>query len=314
MGRVNSLPLPAPSFDVVVGVDQTGAAVDGGAAARPLAVAVAVRTGERAWSIKAKARGAALKLPSLTPAEVTALLHSVRVKGLPEHTALLLDCVLGLPGDTTPRPGADALWAVMASSGQGDVDGVRFGMARAQRFFDGLLHAGGLPRRACEVACDATSVFQTRPFQKNVQTGTYRIWRDLTSSPARWLNLWPLETAPLPEAPWAFEAYPTWMWRTVFGVRTRDRSMLRLAVKMAGKRRGVTLTVDGWDVVEADADVADAVVLAAGGVVLQHEGRLVAPFAGFAHHPCREREGWIAGVIPLDGPASPKVASHDGGE
>lgn len=308
--RVLPRPLPEAQFDVVIGVDQTGAIAERGASARPLSVAVGLRGDAGKWTIKAGQKGA-LKLASLARGDVENLLAQVRAKVPLSRVALMLDCVLGLPESVMPEDGADALWRVMTSSAQGDEDGVRFGMARAQKFFDALLPpTESLPQRACEVLCGAVSVFQTRPFQKNVQTGTYRIWRDLTSTQPRWVNLWPFESEPMPDAPWAFEAFPSWMWRNKLGVRTRDRSMLKLAVKMAGKRAGLTFSVDNWELLEADANAADAAVLCVGAAILQEERRLMVPFEGFQAHPCRRKEGWIAGLTP----ETVKVATAGGGE
>src|SRR5690606_15146623 len=97
----------------------------------------------------------------------------------------------------------------------------------------------------------ANSVFQSRPYQKNIQTGTYRIWKDLTSGgPTRWANIWPFETerSELLDAPWIFEGFPSLLWREVLGLPTRDLSRLRSAVEDAWRRelRGEELRVPDW--------------------------------------------------------------------
>ncbi|MEW5851706.1 MAG: hypothetical protein AB2A00_23150 [Myxococcota bacterium] len=276
-----------------MGVDQTGAVMRGGAAARPLKAAVALEEGRGAWRLHVDA------LEGLTSVALNALLERAKAPG--GGVALLVDCVLGLPRGVWSGTGADALWAVMRRCADDDGGRPRYGMARAERFFASLLpeHARGtLPRRECELVARCTSVFQTRPFQKNIQTGTYRIWRDLTEDRARWVNIWPFddETTAIPRAPWVFESFPSLLWRTLLGLPTRDRTRLRNAVKDAYAARGMTLRTHQWLRILDDADASDAAVLAVGGPMMQREGRLWTPFEAFDDVENLRSEGWILGL------------------
>jgi hypothetical protein len=48
--------------------------------------------------------------------------------------------------------------------------------------------------RAAEVELGCLSVFKNKPFQKNVQTGTYRIWSDLgKNGNYKDFNIWPYQ-------------------------------------------------------------------------------------------------------------------------
>ena len=169
-----------------------------------------------------------------------------------------------------------------------------FGMKRAEAFFAHLLEqwgVHGIPRRQCEQLCNANSVFNPRPYQKNIQTGTYRIWRDMVlgEDGKRWFSLWPFEAAQN-EQPHVFEAYPTLMWRQLLGVRTRNLALLKDAVMHACKAHGVEITTREWPLLRRHADVADAAVLAMGGMLLQRQQALFTPVQP------RGMEGWIAGL------------------
>lgn len=315
-----------PQFTCFLGVDQTGAATHGGARAKPLPVAWLEREGE-VWRLRsretteragarerktnapasARDRGrAALTLPSLNPAGLSVLAAQLDRADLPSSLAMMVDCVFGLPADVSralghsPR-GAAHIWRLFrrAADRPGDA---RFGRAVSEAFFadlvrDSRLSFDPLPRRDCERACMANSVFLTRPFQKNVQTGTHRIWRDLGEGARAWTRIWPFD-APAPGT-WLFESYPSLLWRELFGLRTRLRPALRAAATAYFRKRA-KVTVDDWDFITADPERADAAVLALGGLALQLDGRLFEPFAGFDRRalPTLPLEGWITGLIP----------------
>ncbi len=102
---------------------------------------------------------------------------------------VLVDAVLGLPAAITAqiqRSGASlAGWFEQARVHHERRLGLGLlarGRDPAEDFFAALLkRAGvsGVPTRECERLSGANSVFIPRPYQKNVQTGTYRIWVEL---------------------------------------------------------------------------------------------------------------------------------------
>ena len=279
-------------FEAFLGVDQTGAAVRGGAAARPLPCALLRRAGAR-WRLTVRDRW----LPALDAASVDAITGGVA------PVALMVDCVFGLPRSIArplglPGRGAQPLWRLFERAAAGEAL-PRYGRAAGEAFFAALAASAGgvtvpLPRRDCEVCSNATSVFQTRPYQRNVQTGTHRIWRDLAARGSGWASIWPFEPPAAPRV--LFESFPTLFWQRLFGLRTRSRPDLPAAIARAFRGRA-RLDVDDWDAIVSDPERADAAVLALGGLLLQLDARLLEPFAGFTPRVRRlGLEGWIAGL------------------
>lgn len=270
-----------------------------GSRARPLHCAVLVRHGKR-WNLRLRDRKRALlKLPSLDPDSIEALLAETGARG---RVAILADCVFGVAASVLARqvgkPSTE-VWRTMRMT-LSQTGSARFGRGPAEKFFEMLLGswegAGRFPRRRCEQISGANSIFQTRPFQKNIQTGTYRIWKDIAGGKGLkpWLNLWPFDSwDPQDARPWIFEGFPSYFWKDLFGLRTRDRAKLRAS---AGGALGKRVIVEDWRTIESNADVADAAVLALSGLMLQDERRLFAPFPDFECSGDLRREGWIAGL------------------
>lgn len=243
-------------------------------------------------------------LRAMTEADIREWLET-RIPGLilNSEVAILVDCVFGWAEGSAP------LWKLFQRAHEFESgSGPRFGRSIAEGFFAKLLMhlrrdlpsqepAGvALPHRRCEVLSGANSVFQSRPFQRNIQTGTFRIWREMGESGSAWANLWPFD-APQdsrPDRPWVFEAYPTWLWREVLGLRVREPLKLRSAVtERLGSDPGDSAT---WERIEGSPDLADAAVLAIGGFILDLENRLEEPFPSFREQREISSEGWIVGV------------------
>jgi hypothetical protein len=276
-------------FATFVGIDQTGAVVGG--VPKPLPAARLAPDGSLAIGKLAHADRASI----------------VELAGTEADLAIVVDAVIGLPARCWRGNGADDVWALLGRTHR--VPG--YGRAAAESFFHPFIPssrsradaAAALPRRACEIAADANSVLTTRPYQKNVQTGTFRIWKDLTRDAARWVSLWPFEARRA--RPWLFEGYPSYVWTRVFGFARRSPARIReLAQRAATMGVRVNASRATLAAVAADADLADAVALAIGAACLQTSGRLVAPYRGFGRHLAsarragRAREGWIMGVVP----------------
>ncbi len=281
------------SFRSFVGVDQTGAVLDGGKRCKPLPTVVAVETGKNQWKfITRTKKNKPLTLKRLTLGDIEESLHTIKAPSPDGNTALMVDCVLGLPYEVGCRLD---IWQLvqqtqtMASS--------LFGRKQAHTFFARFLSAKKIPTRTCERFARANSVFQTHPFQKNIQTGTFRLWRDLSTESQQWLNVWPFQKKAEGDdrLPWLFEGYPSFFWKLFLGSKKRDPSHLK---QLCSSIKDVQIEVDSWKVVERNPDWADAFVLALSGVILQKRRRLFEPFRGFAQWAVPKREGWIAGVAP----------------
>lgn len=288
-------------FRCFVGIDQTGAC-DSKGRPRALPVTVLFRETPRRWTLVASDHeGKMLELPALRLDAIRKLLAQARA---PEgDLAIVIDCVLGLPdGVVAPTGGTpgDALWGLVARA----KEAAGFGRAPAETFFGGLLAAGaGYPRRRCEVAAGSNSVFQARPYQKNIQTGTYRFWKEMAQAD-RWANVWPFDSADTGKkgAPWLFEGYPSYLWRTLWGLPTRQPEKI---ASLPAALSAIEVRTRDWARLGNEPDHADSAVLALGALALQEEGRLFSPFEGFAAVRERLTEGWIVGVTPTAEPAAP---------
>ena len=89
-----------------------------------------------------------------------------------QQIVVCLDCVLGLPQELNIS-WRQALDLIKSNEG--------YGREPARKFFL-KLGEGQILRRTVEIICSANSVFSERPFQKNIQTGTYRMWKDIANS------------------------------------------------------------------------------------------------------------------------------------
>lgn len=279
-----------PKFQIFLGVDQTGAARAGGKRAAPLKAFVIRRSPHsRAWE------GEPLLLESLSKKVIDQKFRAS------SELAMIVDSVLGLPQACWPREKkvtSQKLWELFRET-QAPAG---FGRSYSETHFTGILKRHNLlsiPSRLCEEIVQANSLFRTRPFQRNIQTGTFRIWRDLTShEPQPWCYFWPfdLERSPWQDLPWIFEGYPSWLWKTLFFCKVRSPSKLneifdrRLILKQSDLSR-----------IQSDPDFADAAILAYSGLLLQESNRL---FSKLTVEPkVKSRmicEGWLLGLEMKD--------------
>lgn len=279
-------------FAAWIGVDQTGAVRPDGTP-RPLRAAMVVADGD----------DARLVLRDLTSASREVFEAWTRDEGLAlGRVAIALDAVIGVPRPCWPGAiagleGGDRPWALFARAAA--LPG--WGRAVGEAFFAELLPrelAKELPRRQCERLAGANSVFVTRPFQKNVQTGTFRIWKDLASGGAsRWANVGGFDArARVEGGPWLYEGYPSWCWMKLFGLRTRAPERFRDVLAKAAER-GIVVRPSAsiLRAIGGSPDVADAAVLALGAACLDR----VRPH-GLRAPPAAVRggEGWILGLEP----------------
>jgi hypothetical protein len=299
------------AFDLFIGVDQTGAVTGGGLAAKPLPMALLTK-GTRPRLILHDRSGRPLRLASFNRTALESALSSAEIPGPDRRlrsskTALLVDCVLGLPKEAWPSgsdPGIETLWKLFDQAARNIGERQGYGLKPAAGFFSSLLAEAGFkaghdpyPVRECEELANANSVFRTHPFQKNIQCGTYRIWRDLgssSSSDGHWLNIRYFSPASRlkHDAPWLFEAYPSLLWREVLGLKTRNLSLILETIE--SKLPELEIEKACRERISQDADAADAAVLALGGLILQRRKLL------FEGAPSSSRrlavEGWIIGL------------------
>lgn len=254
----------ANSKPLFLGIDQTGAITKAGRP-KPLE-AMLLREGE------------------LIPCRLERLTQSALCKALawpeiPSSLTIIADCVLGLPQGV--RPG---FYEALARAGQTDA----FGRLAAQAFFESLERAEPLPRREVEVRCKANSVFQTHPFQKNIQTGTFRMWKDLAAEPG-WFHFPVLDSGGARASTPIFEGYPSLSWKQLFGVN--KRSPERLAALIQIRFPEINISVETKALIEKDPNLADAAVLALAGWYWLYKNKF-----SWLKYPKAQIEGWILGA------------------
>jgi hypothetical protein len=212
---------------------------------------------------------------------------------------VLLDCVLGLPDPFGKKGFAAALRSLAAMESKNQR--TPFGRQSSEKFFAGLLKTlpqsgKALPTRACEVLARANSVFRTRPFQKNIQTGTYRLWREISRNREEFL-LWPFDSdrAKAGAIP-VFEGYPSLIWRDTLGEKTRSPGKLPSLLKTLGVKTDPAVR----ERLIRDGDLTDAAALALGGWIYSRRnllGDVLLSRLSPSNRHRASREGWIAGLL-----------------
>lgn len=219
--------------NIFLGIDQTGA-IDAKGKPRPLAACL-IR----------KKSVTFLYLATFSKEEI---LKKVK---LSESESLLIcvDCVLGLPKELN-LTWRSALKKIRKTK--------HFGRRAAIDFF-GKIGKGQIFRREIEILCHANSVFAEKPYQKNIQTGTFRIWKDISMhekdfyAPALENKISSGQIA-------IYEGYPSFSWRLLFGSKTRQPKNLTKFIK--SEKLLLHWTRKHQSSVEVDPNLADAFLLA----------------------------------------------------
>jgi len=296
--------------NLCLGVDQTGAVARGGLTWKKLPAARAYLD-QRGIQVQVlnPHSGAPFELDSFSTAGLMKVIQTEGPSRI-EQTRVLVDCVLGLPASITTQiplppplsPTAEPLrWALKAAA-QHHRDCLRKGVpARgrpaAEAFFLELFRQSGLeeiPERACEKKAGANSVFRARPYQKNVQTGTYRIWVELGLELLSEQGALDLQfphhedSVGISRKISVEESWPSLLWREFLGFPSRQPKALSGALQKVAKNTGVFIHCAEADLqwCAEHPDHADALVLALAGFFLPSATPDLIPSG----------EGWITGL------------------
>lgn len=266
-------------FQVYLGIDQTGA---GKLTAKPLKAVALFRESKRIVGHQL------LQLDSLKPEVIRTKLQLRDLRRM----AILIDSVLGLPEATWPGQ-ANRFWTLCRWAQQEPL----FGRDAAHTFFSRFWrgHETQAPHRLCERLASANSIFRFRPFQKNIQTGSFRIWKDLGST-KKWANIYPFDLKKShPHHPWLFECYPSFLWKMLFDAPKRDFRFLE-----KNDFQQIALPSQDRQLLQKDADLQDAFVNAYAGFYFDQKNQLFnAPPRPLSHQI--NKEGWILGLdFPKD--------------
>jgi hypothetical protein len=192
-----------------------------------------------------------------------------------------VDCVLGLPR-ALKLDWREALKKTLEQEGYGRIS--------AKNYFR-QLGQGKLYHREVELQCQANSVFQELPFQKNIQTGTFRFWKEMAQNPDWFYAPWVLGEQGLSRVP-VIEGYPSLAWKLLFQVRSRSPQKLSLLLREFEPE--LDWSPSQQNEVERNPNFADALVLA-----------LALKRYWFPRMDLKPSvEGWILGAVQ-SGPQSP---------
>ena len=196
-----------------------------------------------------------------------------------------------VPGPSKKKS-AEGIWKLFQKAAEAPDYGREMGEIFFKAFLKEKMDA---PSRVCEKIANANSIFTTRPFQKNIQTGSFRSWRDLGKE-KKFLNLWPFETRSSFDSskPWIFEGYPSWVWKNLLKTSKRYPKNLKKITSTKSKIQIKPAKPDQWSLIEKNPDSADAFVL---GFLLIHMLR-EKKLELFPKLPdlVLQYEGWILGV------------------
>lgn len=243
---------------IYLGIDQTGA-VDKNGFPKPLPACLIENRSVHFFYLK-----------SLSQNEIKKQLDKKDLRNL----LICADCVFGLPVNLK-FSWSQALQALENFAG--------YGRKPAQDYFRHL-GQGEILRRKIETACSANSVFQEIPFQKNIQTGTFRIWKELSLNPQDFY-IPALEKARFKDQIPLFEGYPSYSWKLIFSSKQRCPEDLSALIKL--NIPDLDWTATHQNLVNKDKNLADAFLLALTMMKFETE----------ALKQCPDPEGWILGAL-----------------
>jgi hypothetical protein len=249
------------NFQIFVGIDQTGAVKSDG---RPKPLNICI-IDFRSKNFKIFTQ---LKIEKLCYEEINFVIKSCIPRFQQQKVLICIDSVFGLPQNLSVP-----FSKVLADSKKFSFENKDYGAITANAFFNQFLKSDLIkPQRAVEKIVKANSVFNLKPFQKNIGCGSYRIIKEL-SEDRKWFSMWPFEK-PIQQFV-ICEGYPSFFWKQFFNLKTRNLIALKSKMK--------TLNV-------SSIDQADSFMLAYGAM------KSVDFLNAFKIDPNLKNEGWILGV------------------
>lgn len=278
--------MPRRPFQIIFGIDQTGATQGPSKSrAKPLPSAVLTKKG-RQWRLRLHS------LPSLTRENLQEAAGDLSLAS----ALIAVDSVLGLPAEVWPQ-NTSSLKSLFKKASLRKT----YGFDSAALFFGEIWSGKSPPKRQVERLAKANSVFTSRPFQKNIQTGSFRVWKDLGPH-TTWFRLWPHDVFDSTfRPPYIFEVYPSLLWKSLFDSSQRKPSQLKSLIQ----KRFPEISISPEDQHRfIQPDYADAVVAALGAFrFFVTQNNFYPPKDRFKKYQMK-REGWILGLEPfLEGDA-----------
>lgn len=244
------------SFDLFIGIDQTGAIDSKG---RPKKLPVC--------AIHKRKVILNQTLPALTQEGLKNFIHNHLGFSIEDvKTLICVDAVLTLPKDL-----AISHQQILKKIKKHSFQNKHYGAICAHHFFNSLSSNNKNHLRLIEEILGANSVFNLKPYQRNVGCGSYRILKDLSNNPG-WYQLWPIEKNNKPIT--ICEGYPSYYWQNFYALPKRHLDSIKKMTQMDFKNQ----------------DFADSYILALAAQKLSHQ-------VTKAKLPqVSEIEGWVLGV------------------
>lgn len=250
---------PTRDFSIYIGIDQTGA-VNPQGKPRPLTVSLIDNTQETRFFTN-------LTIPTVSHSEILELVKNYLPHFKDQKVLICVDTVFGLP-ESTQTPIDQIFYEIKDYQ----FNGKAFGALTAHAFFNQFRQMEQIPHRKVEQLVGANSVFNLKPFQKNIGCGSYRILKNLAQDRS-WFSLWPFEK---PHKQFVFaEGYPSYFWKKYLKANSRNITLLQQ-----------TFT----DLEFKNLDQADSFVLAYGAMLSSKQ------IENFNISSQTQLEGWILGV------------------
>lgn len=229
---------------IFIGVDQTGAVQKNGTP-KPLPIAVVHTNKKICLSVG--------YISSFSNTEIHKFLASQNQREFnKEDIQILMDCVLGLPQDVYTNQKSFRDFLLLALKHQG------YGRSPAQTFFKKLRGNKPILNRTAETLAKANSVFVEHPFQKNIQTGTFRLWKELGTDLQNFYI--PYMEPKKSNAYRIYEGYPSLSWKVLFGTSYREPKKFLLHVKKFF--HNLHIDIHSKRLIKKDPNLADAATLA----------------------------------------------------
>jgi hypothetical protein len=223
------------NFKFFIGIDQTGAIDQKGKPKKLRACIYQQKTQEFVFCFIEELTWACLakKLPNLTRKN---------------EVFILIDSVFGLPQKSHHLD--QSIRELIHKTQTYEFENKAYGLKTAHQFFIQFKpQSADHPKRKVEVQVEANSLFLLHPFQKNISCGTYRIWKELSQDQS-WFQIWPFEK-PNKNTVYLAEGYPSYYWRKIFNLKTRNTDqllqVLPLAIKKQIQKQKAHLSPDSMD-------------------------------------------------------------------
>jgi hypothetical protein len=250
-------------FKLILGIDQTGATDHKGKPKKLHCTLIDAHKFNRSKKLDIYSN---LTLESLNLHSVTELISNQVGSFKNQSVLICIDTAFGLPADLDVN--FKEIFAYSKSYRNEQKD---FGALTAHHFFNSFRKNSHIQKRRIEVLTKANSVFNLKPFQRNIGCGSYRSIKELAQD-MTWFNLWPFQK--LTKQFVFAEGYPSHIWKNLFNIKKRDLTEL--------KKLFPELNFKGLD-------QADSFALALGALKYQNQLFEKAPMIA-------KKEGWILGV------------------